>query len=281
LVKIANIEVPQGLGDIFWVYRKVLPYFDVINFKINILPTEDPKARKVQRRSGALFNNFPKVNKVTTKEVSLEDYRVLINSTPRLKSIIEKGDSDFAFICNRWLEQGNYLENLDKDLDVAWDFELPLKSTKLPAEYIVLYASGDTRHLNKKVWHPMQWALLAHEYLAAKSFQHYEVILVGASFDLPVMESIKGYLKELGVPTSIQIDLKMEILCYIIKNAQCFLGYQSGLNVLTDHLDTKQLMVYFDSLPDMKDSWVKPSNRGKFAYTNFKDSVAKSIIRLG
>jgi len=278
--KTAHITVPQGLGDIFWVYRLVYNHFDHIHFYIASIP----KDTIISERSLKLFNSFPKVESVQMKVMQASDYQRFIMKAAPLTSLFDKNKDvvHFNVCCNRWLEEGGYLEDLDPRLSVAWEIPIPIKKVKVPSEYLVLYASGEGRHLKQTVWHPLVWAAMADQYLHMTHQRHMPVIVIGASFDAPVQDKICAYLKEMEIPYAHHVDLPMDELCYVLKNSKCFIGYQSGLNILADHLDVNQLIVYFNTHPKLTDTWVKPANRknGLFQYCKFEESMAKGLGKL-
>lgn len=271
-MKIANVKVPQGLGDIFWCYQKLYNYFDEINFKVYV--TDDQNT--LEMRSMKLFDGFPKVGS-TTAEVAVPD---LVYQLPRkiirLDDILKPDRPDvmeFEYIVNRWLELGNYLEDIDEKHEVAWDIELPKNPVAdLPPEYIVLYVSGDTRKLKKTVWQLSDWARLIQK---VRKTVDLPVVIVGAGFDSWVHERMGPLLQMFKIPYQIITDLPIKDLCYVLDKAELLLGYQSGISILADALDTKQLMVYFNGLPKMRDRWVKPVNRGNgvFNYCFFKNTI--------
>lgn len=273
MAKVATVKVPQGLGDIFWVYQKLYNYFDEINFKVYV--TNDQNT--IEMRSMKLFDGFPKVG-YTKAEVAIPDlvYR-LPRKIIRLDDILKPNAPDhqeFEYVINRWLELGNNLEDLDEQHKVAWDIPLPQKKPDytLPDNYILLYVSGDTRKLKKTVWRMSDWITLV---VKVRETYNLPVVVVGAGFDTWVHEKVAPLLSMYKIPFQIQTDLPISELCYVINKAEILLGYQSGISILAAHLDTKQLMVYFNGLPKMKDTWVKPVNRsnGIFNYCWFQNSV--------
>ena len=278
MTKIAHVKVPQGLGDIFWVYRKLFPVFDELHFYICILDQDDP----VQKRSADLFTSLEKVKSVQTELVDKSVYRRVINGKFRLRHILkdyESGEIHFEYGCNRWLEIGRKLEDIDPESPPQWDLDLPLEkfSTAPDNPYNLLYVSGHTRHLGNEAWSIDQWVELVHGYYDELNLT-LPVHLIGADYDVEVQQEIKEKLESVGLQgVSLYTSLPMPQLCWLIKHAEVFIGYQSGLNILADHLNTRQLMVYFNQLCKMTDTWVKPVNRvnGNFNHMLFKESPTK------
>lgn len=274
----AVVKVAQGLGDIFWVYRKLYSYFTNIQFEILTLTD-----RPMEGRSLKLFDGYPKVDSVKLIKSTQREYERLLQSKPRLDDLLNNKETEcFNFICNLWLETGTYIEKIDNDHKVAWDIPVPVKPiANLPQQYIVLYASGEGRHIEQQVWNPMQYSVMAREYLISTGKLDHKVVLIGADYDDPVQSIIEQQLKDLRLDVVRYQNLPVDQLAYLFQKAECFLGYQSGLNILADHMDCKQLMLYFNHNTQISDTWVKPKNRnGKFHWINFKDSMIRGLGKI-
>jgi hypothetical protein len=86
------------------------------------------------------------------------------------------------------------------------------------------------------------------------------IIIIGANYDQKVALEFESILKKNGYQAHTYIDSEASNIIYILKNSICFIGYQSGLNVLADNLDVKQVMLYFPYLRKMLYSWCKVKN---------------------
>ena len=282
-MRIANVNVPQGLGDIWWCYQKLFDYFDEIN--LNIL-LNNPKS-EIELRCQNLFQPLDKINKVTMKQASRLQIHNLCKSVIRLDDVFKKGQPDvaeFDYICNRWLELGNPLETLDANYHVNWEIPVPTQEIETfgGSPYIILYVSGDTRKLGKIVWSPEEWVQFITQF-RQKLGVEWPVLMIGAGFDQWAISSVTKLMTAGGIPHKVILDLDIREICYVIKNAEYYIGYQSGLNILANHMDTKQLIVYFNSLSHMKDTWAKPQHRtnGVFNHVQFKDGIQSALALFG
>jgi ADP-heptose:LPS heptosyltransferase len=115
------------------------------------------------------------------------------------------------------------------------------------------------------LWTAQQWADLAN---TISNRSGLPVYFIGAEFDAAVMREIQKHNPRVGLiiqPPAAQ-------LFWLLKNASAFVGYQSGLSILADNFNTRQLIVYFHTLRNMRDSWVKPQNRNDlFRFCYFDD----------
>jgi len=194
------------------------------------------------------------------------------------------------FIANTYLEEGVSLEDIDKDLKVEWNMNLPVEENPLVKDiaekylllYVCEYTSRPDKDKNLKLWSTKEWAYLADKILKKKK-SNMPIVILGADFDSKVAEEVREILKKMGrKDVRLCIGQPPEKLFYTIKNCQYFVGYQSGLNILADELDIKHMIVYFPTLRQMKGSWVKPQNRtnGNFNYAYFDEDLNEVLKRI-
>jgi hypothetical protein len=109
---------------------------------------------------------------------------------------------------------------------------------------------------------------------------HYsgKLYLIGAEFDRDVMNRICA-----RHPDIISIcQLPPSRLFSVLKHAAFFIGYQSGMSILADNLGIRHLIIYFDKLKAMRDSWGHPHRRAThFRHCLFSDGIdhAAKIVR--
>lgn len=270
--RVANVAVPQGVGDIFWVYQKLYNHFDEIHFRIVVSNLQD----KVEQRSMPLLKDMPKVRNIVLEQLPRRRVVQLFNTVYHMDKILasrSEGVETFDFSCNYWLDRGHKLEDLDQNYDVAWEIPMPIEDPgNLPDKYLAFYASGHCLK-DRKVWGVEKWYTLIQSFLDRSGSMPIQII--GADFDKPMMLEMEKKFKQHNIECYIWESQCLSKLCYILKNAEYFIGYQSGLNVLADNLNTRQLMIYFHYLRKMQDAWVKPQNRtnGLFSYGYFNEAV--------
>lgn len=276
-----TVEVPQGLGDIFWVYQKLAPYFNQINFSILVM-----KGDEVSKRSEAWLNLLPKVKSVGFKLVYDKEYYQLINKKYYVKDILSKwqnGTIVVKYSCNLPLEEGKRLDEID---EFAISSDIPLKSESFAVpfdEFVTLYISGATKsHGNiKDIWTVDQW-IECVQLIYHKLSRTLPIIMIGANFDRDIMYEATGKLLKEHIPTVPIVQETPARVCHILKNTKLFLGYQSGLNIIADNLDTKQVMIYFDKLHKMQYTWCKEKNiKSRFFAGLFTQSPAEVVNSLG
>lgn len=273
-----TVNTVQGIGDIFWVYQKLAPHFDKIH--LNILCTT---FTNVQTRAKSFCKMLPKIGNVDFHVVSGSSYDYLATTQFKLRDILKQHErfnngeeptitndqlTGFAigsetcvvnYACNKPLEIGICLEDIDPDMAIEREIELKGIPKNIQSEdYLCLFVAGLKNHGN--IWTPFQW-LTATKQLV-KKFNIPKIKLIGAEWDREVQEEIYADLKLSGYDVENYVgDLELVDSIDIIRRSRMFFGFQSGLNIIADNYDVPQLMIYFDHLERMMYSWCKPENR--------------------
>lgn len=256
-----NLLTVQGIGDIFWVYQKFCSYFDIINFYVCYI--EDTP---IQRRSEKWVKILPKAN-VFYHQIQARDYDYLLTRSYKMKSLLNNYNKNpkgkFYYACNKELETGNRLENINKEYETAWNIKLPLTPiSDINQDYIVLYVSGSVG--SDGVWTEEQWIDFVEKFYIKYKI-NYPIYIIGAKFDENKVLSLSNKLK---IKNYILIDKEPSEVCWLLKNAKFFIGYQSGLSIIADNLNTKQIMLYYDKLTKLRNSWPKKKNIENKIYTS-------------
>lgn len=259
-----TINTCQGIGDIFWVYRKVFHHCDTINFNICCLDLDT-----LSKRSISWIKDWPKVKSVQAIQVTNMRYHHLIACHHSLKDLLDGKISDYAV--NYDLEQGVHLDDID-DYKVAWDIELPIEPLNLPyKDYFLLYVSGSLYYWKLEDW--IQLIKLINPKLP--------IIIIGALWDQKVIQELRIGLMEYKIMP--YVDLPPKYVSHIIKNAKFFLSYQSGLGIIADHYNVNQCMIYFPQYNKLMYSWCKKEHiRTKFHGITMQNItvVSKMIEKL-
>lgn len=266
-MKTITLNVPQGVGDIFWIYQKVEPFFDEINFNILVV-----HANVVQYRAKKFVELLPKVKKVGFTLVN-GDYYARVAALRRPVTDILGGKSVYDYAVNKPLEEGVRLEDIDAGQQVAWDikFNVPAERVK-ENKYVLFYTSGNKHDSS---WSSDHWYQLLAS-LVQNGYREHEFVMFGAQYDMPSLTGVGAAIqKHLGVKVSWQIDGPTTDAIRFLRDADLFIGYQSGLNIIADNYNTKQIMVYFNWLDKMKYSWCHKENiKTKFFAYIFQNSPA-------
>jgi len=247
-----TLNVCQGIGDTFWVYQKLAPYVNGIHFRIAHVRHV---SHKLMSRAEGFIRMWPKTLSVTSFMTTHEAYNMLSQGQFYVPRVLQNlGPSWYA--CNSHLEQGVRLEDIDPHYPPQETVPLQLEPIHVPPRYIAVYVSGTTDDgpLATKMgtWSEVQWVEFLERIHSSVPF-----LFLGASYDQPILERLA---RRFG--SEVEIDRKPTQVLYMLKHCDFFVGYQSGLNVLADNLDVRQLMLYFPYLQPMLYTWCKRQNAG-------------------
>lgn len=291
-MKTITLNVCQGVGDIFWVYQKFAPHVDAINFNISHVGT-DVNMLKIQNRSTEFLKLLPKVKEIKSIVLSSPDYEKLAHGRYPMTEIMTRfnnGDlGPFNYGCNGPLDSGVRIEDIDPDYRIEESVPIRTEYCPLafnPGEYVCLYISGSTQYPEVvkmcSLWTVPVWLEFVMGFYRKYNLNNAPIIMIGASYDQKILLEMETVLKRSGFRTTVYIDSWSANIIYILKHCIYFLGYQSGLGVLADNIDAKQLMMYFPFLEPLSYSWCKKKNRddGTFNAATFNKTPLQVLEGL-
>jgi hypothetical protein len=290
--RVINVNTVQGIGDIFWVYQKLAPYFEKIN--LNILCTE---FSVIQQRSKVFAKLLPKVGDVTFTRVNHLTYVEICESDYSLVDVLRAYDAfingeipssrqrelgsllvgtEFPtvnYAVNAPLERGIRLDKLDPGYYIEEFVDLGLEPAHVEFEdYLCVFVAGAK---NDELWTPEVWVKLIDGLMP--KIHTKKVVLVGAKWDIPVQSEIHKLLETKYEVINYVDELDILDTLDVIRRSKFFLAYQSGLSILADNYDVPQLMIYFEKLKPMMYSWCKkgnlPGHSVTFQAATFGDSI--------
>lgn len=285
----------MGIGDLVWVYQKFANHVDGINFNIAQLNRKagDATDAKLQTRATEFLKLLPKVTNVGTVDVSASAYERLAHNyfpmSPIMDLFKQGSDGPFDYACNGPLDNGIRIEDIDKEYSVQTD--VPILCTYAPlafpiGEFITVYVSGSTRFPEVRrlcqLWTEDVWAQFIRLFYDKYKLNN-PILIIGASYDREAAVLLEQNLKNYGIRTHTYIDSQAYNITYILKNSVCFIGYQSGLNILADILDVKQIMLYFPKFESgLINSWCKLRNKENGIYNAdfFSKTPAQVLDKL-
>lgn len=266
-LRILTIDTVQGVGDIFWVYQKLSPHCDLINFNL-LITAPDP----VQERAKPFIDLLPKVGAVVFKQVPGDEYV----RAARCRPLIHETTDGCVYAVNNYLESGTRLDDIDGDVEWAVQFNVsPLRVRE--GRYVCMYVSGSPRHYHDK-FTPVDWAELF-----VKLNIPDDLVLVGAEYDRWMLDEVGAELTKRAVAFETCIAQPAETIIRLLRDARLMIGFQSGLNVIANNYGVPTIMVDFNHLRPMARTWCRPGT--PFAGYVFEDGVnavvegSKTLVR--
>lgn len=259
-----TIGVPQGIGDIFWIYQQFVNYFNRINFVVYGVTDGG-----VQNRAKPFLRTWPKVGTVEFGQISPPYLTEFVARKLKVRPIlydVEKNDLQFIeYISNAVLNAGNRIDEIDPELDTAWDIDLPVEKVRdCFNKYILIYISGGCCAESFSI---EKWDELITKYQGI--YGKLPVVFLGAKYDKERILKVRDLLK-IKYDTKVYINRKAEQVYWLIKNADYFFSIQSGLCILADNFNTPLVMFYHRIIPNLKHAWPKRHNLKNGVYTPVK-----------
>lgn len=271
-MKTIKVNTVQGIGDLIWVYRKLAPVCDQIKFNILIVNNDE-----VQRRSEAFLRTLDKCQSALFEFSNPNRYNYLAAMTPKLAPIND-GETMLDYAVNRWLENGVHIDDID-EYPVLWDLNLKSEPVaNLPERYLLVYASGSSRHDGSTQMNTAGWVELVLEVAKLKGLT--DVVFIGASYDFWKAREI---MSQIGTRLNChELFTEIRQTMYIIQKAEYFISFQSGLCMLSEEFATPTFMIWFPQLNKMQNTWIRKKHIEKKLFTHcfFSDPVSVMLDKL-
>ena len=175
------------------------------------------------------------------------------------------------YAVNSPLERGIHLNKIDPYRTIEEFVQLKGIPKHVEIEdYLCVFVAGAK---NDKLWTPKTWVKLIDGLMPRLNLT--KIVLVGAEWDVPVQTEIFELLKDRYEVLNYVNEFDLLDSIDVIRRSQFFLAYQSGLSIIADNYDVRQLMVYFEELAPMKYTWCKQKNfdNGIFQAVTFDEPV--------
>jgi hypothetical protein len=193
-----TVDVVQGLGDIFWIYQKLAPFYQTINFNICCVTLDN-----VQRRALPWMSLLPKVKEVTMKLVKGPVYAQMATTKYNLAEVMQAwnaGKTPPPYAVNKWLEEGVRIDEIDQS-PVEKNVALKSEHFDVPFEkFMTLYVSGNAKKKGLPSWSIQQWL----EYIDLFYVRYnpdLPIVVIGADFDKEAIDDISLGLVERKIDT--------------------------------------------------------------------------------
>jgi hypothetical protein len=261
-----TINTVQGIGDIFWVYQKLAPYFDIINITVFCVGLT-----AVQTRAKTFCKMLPKVGAVEYRQVPDAVYHQLARTRFKLADVLASNGA-VNYAVNAPLEIGIKLRDIDPGSQIEEFVDLGLSSQIQRTDHLCVFVAGAS---GNAVWTTQQWLVAIKKF--AERLQTRNIDLIGAEWDKAAQAAILAGLGGYHVTNHVG-GLGLAESVNVIRNSRFFIGFQSGLSVIADNYDVPQLMLYFKKLEPMLYTWCKPSNiKTKFFAATFADDITQIL----
>lgn len=292
--KSVTFKTMQGIGDIIWCLQRLYPYFEKVNIRIMEIGGQVEEINRVQKRSENFISRILPdfVESVEMWPCNDAEYQTLNKGDFFVGDIIGEYEKDpvaaehkvFDFSSNHQLEQGWRLNELEPGMSI--EETLPLYSSHADIafeEWVTVYVSGSKAGL--PTWSVTEWVDYVDK-LYAKFNLTLPVVVTGAKFDIGTINTLGFMLEQKGYRVTYFVGQSAEYVIDLLKRTELFIGYQSGLNIICDQLDTPQIMLYFAELQKLRTAWPKQKNMDNgthqiFGFDSSPDEVVEKTKIVG
>lgn len=246
--KIISVGVPPGLGDIHWVLTKLESFKkkNSIDF-LKVVVYEDSH----HNNSADFLRMIPFIDEV--KSVDKELPFDFVKPDYRRKHFKQNcGNVDYLIEFNTPLEMGNRIERVLPEYAIDFNYSINLDSAsdkyakklkeRIGGKLVLMYSSSNAMNnaWTGGKWSQSDWVRVAN---LIKENTGCQVVLIGKQWDKDNSEGIKQFdinnsLYDLVGETTINQALAL------INNACAFVGFPSGLTILSTKFNTPVVMFW-------------------------------------
>jgi len=236
------VYTPPGIGDAYWILMKLLP---MAKGPIDIRSS-------IAENDRAHFLNYVKgVKQVKPSNVSF------LKLTKMAKRIVYPEHKKLMYMeANSHLERGKRIEEYYPHFGTQFklDWEIGPDAITKALSYltgktnIIVYTSSykyNTKLRENycgKFWEPSNWSkIISHLY---ETIPGVNVIWLGAEYD-------KGMLASLPKDIKVVVNEPADVVIELLRRCTGFIGYQSGLSIISMMENIPTYMVYFDYLTNL------------------------------
>lgn len=278
-----NIFVPGGIGDVSWIYSKLVNLNKPINWLVqdewytrakpflNLLPLTKSvfyqKMPYVGMSSMSFWdNNIEKDPCHLQANIHLEEGKRLETYLPRLTT-------EFHYKMNI---PDEHKKNIDDKLGDWKDEE------NLVGIYTSSYYSLNILKISY-VWTPKDWfefVLLYYRLYPQSKF----VLIGGGTIDGEYVKDLAELLKKENVPFKNLCGTKMGECVYLLKKLKQMVGFPSGVTILSTVVNTPVFILYWAQIEKIINSWPPPEMIRNGTYKGYvfcKPEQAIELIEIG
>ena len=266
--------VPSGIGDISWLYSKLVNLKS--SFALEI-------CGNLPRRSKEFAEILPKVENSFYEDFSYRETFVVSDKGISPSTDLEiLPPGKYYLSANRFLESGNKLERFLPFLPINYRYEINTQGAKdflegLNPPFVGVYCSKYENYKNEwKFLSADEWGVLLK---IIYSLFPCTFVFIGASFDVGLGDEV---FNKLNLP-AINLIGKTHIkdIVFMMKKFSYLFAYPSGIGVLGDVVDIPTMhFLPTPRLDNLKDTYADPKNIESGKHLNVMFTSVKNVIDI-
>jgi hypothetical protein len=253
-----SVTVATGIGDISWIYSKLVGLDRTINMTI----TDDP----LYTRAISYVKTLPKISSVQYGPLENADERFTSawNGTYEELKEKERTGERIVMVANNWINNGQRLEGYYPDL--ATDFHYEMATTEaqkaeaknfLPnGKYMGIVTGSVGGNKIWEGWEPDQWIDFMHR--VKKEFPEIVFVLIGAPYDMDYHDLLVPKLEGINYIDLVSKTPDMGVTIEVLRKLNYQIGFCNGLGMLANVLNKGVSLFYPKSLEKAMYSWPCP-----------------------
>lgn len=285
-----NFCIPCGIGDASWLYSKLCHLTQLTGREVYLsMPDAEPQ------RGHQLVELLPKV-KWAGYEPGWRNEDVFKHALPATATLDDLKTGEWmALEVNRWLEQGNRLEEFWPWLPTEFHYTIPYTfashgESGLRAQELLwnsttdvmplgIYVSnrGKERHPDWALWTAEQWVetITGIQRLLQRKAP---VVFFGAEYDRDKTSDVAARCAAAGIEIILALGEPLAVTLALMEQCFAVVSYPSGIGILANVVGVPALMLLPKCLAGMDGTYADPKDIASGRYRTLVDSTPEEAV---
>lgn len=264
------VTVATGIGDISWIYSKLVG----LDRPLDITIMNDP----LYSRAISYVRTLPNVHSVQYADIENSDDLIKSSWNGTYEDLKKKEESGerIVMVANNWINDGQRLEGYYPDL--ATDFHYEMVTTPEHKEaaknllphnvgYMGIVTGSVDGNKLWKGWYPDEWSDFIKKVKA--EFPEIVFVLIGAPYDMDYHDLLVPKLEGINYIDLVGKTPDMGVTIEVLRRLHYQIGFCNGLGMLANVLNKGVSLFYPRTLEKAMYSWPCPVSIGTKDYQAF------------
>lgn len=279
-----NFCIPCGIGDASWIYSKLCHLTQLTGREVYLsMPDAEPQ------RGHQLVELLPNV-KWAGYEPGWRNEDVFKHALPATATLADLKTGEWmALEVNRWLEQGNRLEEFWPWLPTEFHYGIPASDEDaqraahlMPAGSEVplgIYVSNrdKERYPDWALWTADQWVEVVTG-MQQQLQRAAPVVFFGAPYDRDKTSEVAGLCAAAGVKVRLFLGERLNVTLLLMQCCRAIVSYPSGVGIMANVLEVPALMLLPKCLAGMDGTYADPKDIASGRYQTLVDGTPAEAL---
>lgn len=256
-----SVTVATGIGDISWIYSKLVG----LGRPIDLTIMNDP----LYVRAISYVKTLPGVCSVKYEELPDSDSMIKNAWNGNYEELKQKESANerIVMVANNWINAGERLEGYYPDLPTDFHYEMQTtQEHKEIAKILLPHSVGYMGIITGSVggnkawdgWTPDDWVAFVKK--VKSEFPGVVFVLIGAPYDIDYHDLLIPKLDGIEYIDLVGKTPDMGVTIEVLKRLDYHVGFCNGLGMLSNVLNKGTCLFYPDSLEKARYSWPCPKS---------------------